>query len=119
MPQRFDIGARGLHGIERFEQAAQHFVFAAEQRESIPKFTCGLLLRLQLAQRSAALAEIATALDQMDSVVENKFARAATMLINGADEFRSSLGKARGSIARAQSTSGDDADPGERLAVVR
>ncbi|MGZ4129631.1 MAG: DNA recombination protein RmuC [Actinomycetota bacterium] len=49
----------------------------------------------------ASLAEVAVALDAMESVLENKVARAATMLTNGADEFRSSLGKARGSIARA------------------
>ncbi|MBI3647647.1 MAG: hypothetical protein HY240_02645 [Actinobacteria bacterium] len=54
------------------------------------------------ADVQAALSEVANVLDQMEQVVENKFARAATMLTNGADEFRSSLGKARGSIARAR-----------------
>src|SRR3954447_20821507 len=56
----------------------------------------------------ASLAEIARALDVMDAIVENRFAKAATMLTNGADEFRTHLGKARGSIARAQAA---DADP--------
>lgn len=50
----------------------------------------------------ASLAEVAVAIDVMESVLENKFTRAATMLTNGADELRSSLGKARGSIARAR-----------------
>jgi hypothetical protein len=53
----------------------------------------------------------------MEGVLENKFARAATMLANGSDEMRSHLGKARGSIARARA-----ADPGgdpEILTVVR
>ncbi|MGH2594559.1 MAG: DNA recombination protein RmuC [Actinomycetota bacterium] len=55
------------------------------------------------ADVQTALAEVASALDVMESVVENKVARAATMLSNGADEFRSNLGRARGSIARAGS----------------
>jgi hypothetical protein len=50
----------------------------------------------------ASLAEIARALEAMDAIVENRFAKAATMLTNGADEFRTHLGRARGSIARAQ-----------------
>ena len=49
----------------------------------------------------ASLAEVARVLDALDAIVENKVAKAATMLTNGADEFRSHLGKARGSIARA------------------
>jgi len=53
------------------------------------------------ADVQASLAEVAGLLDTMESVVENKFARAGTMISNGADEFRSQLGKARGSIARA------------------
>jgi hypothetical protein len=62
----------------------------------------------------ASLAEIGRALDAMDAIVENRFAKAATMLTNGADEFRTHLGKARGSIARAQVA--DDEPP---LSVVR
>ena len=62
----------------------------------------------------ASLAEIGRALDAMDAIVENRFAKAATMLTNGADEFRTHLGKARGSIARAQVA--DDEPP---LTVVR
>ncbi len=49
-----------------------------------------------------ALAEVASFLDSMEAVIENKFQRAATMIMNGADEFRSQLGKARGSIAQAR-----------------
>lgn len=55
----------------------------------------------------ASLAEVATVLDAMEAVVENRFSKAATMLVNGADEFRSQLGKARGSIARSHGA--DDA----------
>jgi hypothetical protein len=71
------------------------------------------------ADVQAGLAEIASALDVLETVVENRFARAGTMIANGADEFRSQLGKARGSIARARrageppdlGAEGDD-DPG-------
>ena len=52
------------------------------------------------ADVQTSLAEVSSALEVMGAVVENKLARAATMLTNGADELRSNLGKARGSIAR-------------------
>jgi hypothetical protein len=71
------------------------------------------------ADAQAALAQMANFLDQMESVVENKFSRAATMLTNGADEFRTSLGKARGSIARARSGPQDGASDEGVLKVVR
>jgi hypothetical protein len=57
----------------------------------------------------ASLAEIAGVLDTLEGIVENRVARAATILTNGADEFRSQLGKARGSVARARA-SGVDPD---------
>jgi DNA recombination protein RmuC len=67
----------------------------------------------------SALAEVAAVLDAMESVVENKVARAATMLSNGADELRSGLGKARGSVARGRVVTAalDDASEA-RLQVV-
>jgi DNA recombination protein RmuC len=75
------------------------------------------------ADVQAALAEIGTLLDAMDAIVENKFTRAGTMIANGADEFRSSLGKARGSIARArhgeQLELPSDASDEEILSIVR
>ncbi len=60
----------------------------------------------------AALREVAGILEAMEGVLENKFARAATMLANGADEMRSHIGKARGSVARGRSASVDPA-PGQ------
>jgi hypothetical protein len=57
-------------------------------------------------------------LDQMASVVENKFARAATMITNGADEFRSHLGKARGTIAGATGAAEVAGREGVELKVV-
>jgi len=50
-----------------------------------------------------ALSEVTSLLDAMEGVLENKIARGATMITNGADEFRSQLGKARGSLARGRS----------------
>ena len=80
-----------------------------------------------IADVQASLSEVANLLEAMDQVVENKFARAGVMISNGADEFRSSLGKARGSIARARQatpvepSTGDPNAGGDAssLAVVR
>lgn len=54
----------------------------------------------------SALEEVAALLDGMEGVLENKIARAATMIGNAADELRSGLGKARGSVARGRSVVG-------------
>jgi hypothetical protein len=64
------------------------------------------------ADVQACLVEIAGVLDAVESLVENRFAKAATMLTNGSDELRSQLGKARGSIARARVLAEED-DPDE------
>jgi hypothetical protein len=69
------------------------------------------------ADVQAGLAEVAGALDAMEAIVENRFARAATVLTNGADEFRSQLGKARGSIARAHAVEARE-DDAASLSVV-
>ena len=70
------------------------------------------------ADVSASLAEVGSLLAAMEGVLENKFARAATMLANGSDELRSHLGKARGSIARAHAES-RPAPAEEPLSIVR
>jgi RmuC family len=77
-----------------------------------------------IADAQSSLGEVAGLLEAMDQVVENKFARAAVMISNGTDEFRSSLGKARGSIARARQpdrlpVAVEGFDEGGNLAVVR
>jgi hypothetical protein len=68
----------------------------------------------------ASLSEVTAVLDVLESIVENRFQKAAVMLTNGADEFRSQLGKARGSISRAQMTPPDpSSEPTEpNLSVV-
>jgi len=54
------------------------------------------------AHVQAGLSEMAAVFDALESIVENRFQKAVTMLTNGTDEFRSQLSKARGSIARAE-----------------
>lgn len=63
------------------------------------------------ADVQSCLSEVGAALDAMEGVLENKLARASTMVGNGVDEFRAQLGKARGSIARARA-SGVEGRPG-------
>ncbi len=70
------------------------------------------------ADVQAGLAEVAGVLDVLETVVENKFVRAATMIANGSDEFRSQLGKARGSIARTRSAAPAPAGDTGTLAAV-
>ena len=64
----------------------------------------------------SALEEVVSVLDAMQLVLENKVARAATMVSNGVDELRSGLGKARGSIARGRTAASIDPEP--ELALV-
>ncbi len=63
------------------------------------------------ADVQASLAEVVGVLDALESVLENKFARAGIMIANGADQFRSQLGMARGSVARARAGSAPPAEP--------
>ncbi len=71
------------------------------------------------ADVQASLSELAGALDALEQVVENRMVRAATMLTNGADEMRSQLGKARGSIARAHASAAEPSDdPAPSLTVI-
>jgi DNA recombination protein RmuC len=63
----------------------------------------------------SALEEVASLLDAMEGVLENKVARAATMVGNAADELRSGLGKARGSVARGRAASVPGPDEPEAL----
>lgn len=65
------------------------------------------------------LAELGTLLDSVEQTLENKVARAATMLTNAADELRTQVGRARGAVARGRGiTSGFEKaldQPAERL----
>jgi hypothetical protein len=61
----------------------------------------------------ACLAEVADLLDAMVGVLENKIARAGTMVANGAEDLRSALGKARASLARGRSATAVGRDRSE------
>ena len=64
-------------------------------------FLYGIMSRLGGAvDAQACLADIAALVDAMETTVENKLARAATMLANGAEELRVHVGKARSTLAR-------------------
>lgn len=56
------------------------------------------------------LSEIEGLLGQMEQTLENKVARAATMLHNAAEDWRGHLGRARGSLARGRGVAGDRDD---------
>jgi hypothetical protein len=66
----------------------------------------------------ACLADLGRMLDAVELTVENKIARASTMLANGADELRGHVGKARSSLAstgRPAAPGGTAEDPRPRL----
>jgi hypothetical protein len=50
----------------------------------------------------ACLTDLAATLDAMEATLENKVARAATMLTNGEQDLRRHVGKARSTLARAR-----------------
>jgi DNA recombination protein RmuC len=64
----------------------------------------------------AALSDLARMLDAMESTLENKVARASAMLVNGTEELRGEMGKARTTVTRArQADDGLDAEVREVL----
>jgi DNA anti-recombination protein RmuC len=54
------------------------------------------------ADAQVCLAELDGLVEAMELTLENKVARATTMLQNAADEWRTSLGRARGALARGR-----------------
>lgn len=56
-------------------------------------------------QVQACLAELEGLMAAMEQTLENKVARASTMLQNAADEWRTHVGKARGALARGRGVS--------------
>jgi hypothetical protein len=64
-------------------------------------FLYGIVSRLGGAvDAQSCLADLGALVDAMEGTLENKLARAATMLTNGAEELRGQVGKARSTIAR-------------------
>lgn len=102
---------RRAHG-----DAFAHGVVLAPYSTALP-----LLLSLYaLAARHGDAGDVQACLAELDSVVrvmehtlENKVARAATMLQNAADDWRTHVGRARGALARARGTSPDAGVPAE------
>src|SRR5438105_7008463 len=69
----------------------------------------------QAADVQTCLAEVAGVLEAMESVIENKLARSAVMLSNATAELRAQVGRARGSIARTRSGSGEEGGEASEL----
>ena len=61
-------------------------------------------------EAQACLGELEGLVAAMEQTLENKVARAATMLSNAADEWRTHVGKARGALARGRGVSGGDGE---------
>jgi hypothetical protein len=70
-------------------------------------FLHGIVARFGAAgDVDACLGDLAALLDSVETTLENKVAKAATMLTNGAEELRGQVGKARATLIRAR-TPGD------------
>lgn len=73
------------------------------------------------ADALACLAELEALVEGMELTLENKVARASTMLQNAADEWRTHLGKARGALARGRGAGSgapdEESDEGPLTAV--
>jgi DNA recombination protein RmuC len=69
----------------------------------------------------ACLTQLEALVEGMELTLENKVARASTMLQNAADEWRTHLGKARGALARGRGAGAiaadEESDPGPLTAV--
>src|SRR5438552_2422076 len=65
------------------------------------------------------LRDLSALLDAMESTLENKLARASTMLSNGAEELRAEVGKARATLARTGGGAEQEGEPRPRLVGIR
>ncbi len=66
----------------------------------------------------ACLTDLANVLNSVESTLENKVARASSMLVNGTEELRGQVGKARTTLARARQHEGADEPAPTSLRVV-
>lgn len=64
-------------------------------------------------EAAESLAEMEGILGLMEATLENKLARATTMLQNATDEFRTHVGKGRGAVARGRSAAAPMEPPGD------
>jgi hypothetical protein len=87
-------------------------VIAYSQALPFILFLFGIMSRLGGAvDAQACLADITALVDAMEATVENKLARAATMLSNGTEELRVQVGKARSTISRGSEASRGPVSP--------
>jgi hypothetical protein len=69
-------------------------------------FLYGLVARFGAASDlEACLADLGGILDAVEATIENKVAKASTMLVNGTEELRGQMGKARATVSRAHARS--------------
>jgi hypothetical protein len=84
--------------------AYRHGVIVVPYSMALPVllFLYGIVARLGgAADLEACLADLVGVLDGVEATLENKVARATTMLTNGTDELRGHIGRARGLLAGA------------------
>jgi hypothetical protein len=75
-------------------------------------FLYGIVARLGgAADLEACLADLVGVMDSVEAILENKVARATTMLANGTDELRGQIGRARGLLAASGGAIAEDAEP--------
>jgi len=85
-------------------EAYRHGVIVVSYSMALPVllFLYGIVARLGgQADLEACLADLVGILDSVETTLENKVVRATTMLVNGTDELRGQIGKARGMLARS------------------
>jgi DNA recombination protein RmuC len=82
--------------------AYRHGVIVVPYSMALPVllFLYGIVARLGgAADLEACLADLVGVLDSVEATLENKVARATTMLVNGTEELRGQVGRARGLLA--------------------
>ena len=102
-------------------EAYRHGVIVVSYSMALPVllFLYGIVARLGgQADLEACLADLVGILDAVETTLENKVVRATTMLVNGTDELRGQIGKARGMLARTPETAGQAHDAGPTLSIV-
>jgi len=103
-------------------EAYRHGVIVVSYSMALPVllFLYGIVARLGgQADLEACLADLVGILDAVETTLENKVVRATTMLVNGTDELRGQIGKARGMLARSPEAAEASLNPAARaLAIV-
>ncbi|HXY71228.1 MAG TPA: DNA recombination protein RmuC [Actinomycetota bacterium] len=102
-------------------EAYRHGVIVVSYSMALPVllFLYGIVARLGgQADLEACLADLVGILDSVETTLENKVVRATTMLVNGTDELRGQIGKARGMLARAPDGGSGLEPPPPALSVV-